>query len=90
MELAKFSCGIGDRFGRQGQAQLRAFVDFQHLTGITLTPVWNKSNREHTIVHTEPPSVRAEADAAVKALGWNGPYHVDADHINLPEYRTQR
>ena len=83
MEMAKFSCGIGDRFGRQGQAQLRAFVDFQHLTGITLTPVWNKSNREHTIVHTEPPSVRAEADAAVKALDWKGPYHVDADHINL-------
>ncbi len=83
MELAKFSCGIGDRFGRQGQAQLQAFIDFKKSTGITLTPVWNKSNREHTIVHTEPSSVRAEADAAVKALGWSGPYHVDADHINI-------
>ena len=48
-----------------------------------MTPVWNKSNREHLIVHSEPPSVRAEADAAVKALGWTGPYFVDADHIGL-------
>ncbi len=45
--------------------------------------MWNKSNREHLIVHTHPDSVRAEADAAVKALGWRGPYHVDADHIGL-------
>jgi hypothetical protein len=27
--------------------------------------------------------VRVEADAAVKALGWQGPYFVDADHIGL-------
>ena len=27
--------------------------------------------------------MRAEADAAVKALGWARPYHVDADHIGL-------
>src|SRR5690606_20713705 len=25
----------------------------------------------------------AEADAAVKALGWTGPYRVDADHITM-------
>ncbi len=51
--------------------------------GADITPVWNKSNREHLIVHTHPDSVRAEADAAVKALGWKGAYHVDADHIGL-------
>ena len=51
--------------------------------GVTVTPVWNKSNREHLIVGTEPASVRVEADAAVAALGWRTAYRVDADHINL-------
>jgi hypothetical protein len=51
--------------------------------GIGVVPVWNKSNREHGIVGSKPADVRAEADAAVRALGWTGPYHVDADHINL-------
>ena len=51
--------------------------------GAEIVPVWNKSNREHQIVGSEPASVRAAADAAVKALGWKKPYHVDADHIRL-------
>ena len=51
--------------------------------GAIVIPVWNKSNREHGIVGSEPGSVRAAADAAVSALGWQHPYHVDADHINL-------
>jgi hypothetical protein len=34
-------------------------------------------------VHSEPSDTRAEADAAVRALGYTGPYFVDADHINL-------
>jgi len=80
--LSKYTMGIGDRFGRQGKAQLKAVVEAKVL-GVDIVPVWNKSNREHMIVHTHPDSVRAEADAAVKALGWTGPYHVDADHINL-------
>jgi len=82
MILSKYSMGVGDRFGRQGVAQLTAFVEAKAM-GVDVTPVWNKSNREHLIVHTHPDSVRAEADAAVKALGWKGPYHVDADHIGL-------
>ncbi len=82
MQLSKYSIGIGDRFGRQGEAQLTAFVQAKAM-GVDITPVWNKSNREHLIVHTHPDSVRAEADTAVKALGWKGPYHVDADHIGL-------
>jgi hypothetical protein len=44
-------------------------------------PVWNKSNREHTIIGSEPTSARQAADAAVKALGWKLPYYLDADHI---------
>ena len=82
MQLPTYSMGIGDRFAHQGEAQLAAFVKAKQL-GVDVTPVWNKSNREHLIVHSEPPSVRAEADAAVTALGWQGPYFVDADHIGL-------
>jgi hypothetical protein len=74
--------GIGDRFARQGRAQLQAFIKAA-ARGISVVPVWNKSNREHKTIHTAPPSVRAEADAAVKALGWTAGYYVDADHIGL-------
>jgi hypothetical protein len=51
--------------------------------GAEVVPVWNKSHREHTTVGSEPASVRAAADAAVRELGWKRPYHVDADHIRL-------
>ena len=73
--------GIGDRFAHEGKAQLSAFVKAK-AKGIDVAPVWNKSNREHQIVHTLPPDVREEADVAVKARGWTDPYFVDADHIN--------
>ena len=73
---------MGDRFGHEGEAQLSAVQD-AFARGIPLFPVWNKSNREHTIVGTKPESLRAEANAAVKALGWTGDYFVDADHINV-------
>ena len=82
MILPKYSMGIGDRFAHQGKAQLAAFIKAKSL-GVEIAPVWNKSNREHTIVHSEPVSVREEADNAVKALGWKGAYFVDADHIGL-------
>lgn len=82
LSLEKFSFGMGDRFGQQGQAQLRACL-LAAARGVTIAPVWNKSNREHSFIGTGPASVRAEADAAVKALGWKQSYHVDADHIRL-------
>ena len=82
MSRTTYSLGCGDRFGQQGMAQLKAYVEASKL-GIDVYPVWNKSFREHKTVHTTPDRVRAEADAAVKALGWNGPYRVDADHISL-------
>lgn len=80
--IPKFSVGIGDRFSHQGAAQLAAFV-LAADQNIAITPVWNKSNREHTIIGSEPISLREEADAAVKQHGWSGAYFVDADHINL-------
>ncbi|HEX4264015.1 MAG TPA: tagaturonate epimerase family protein [Verrucomicrobiae bacterium] len=82
LKLSKFSVGVGDRFAQQAEAQLRAFM-LATEKGADVVPVWNKSNREHLIVGSEPSSVRAAAEAAVKKLGWTKPWHVDADHIRL-------
>ncbi|HOU30102.1 MAG TPA: tagaturonate epimerase family protein [Bacteroidales bacterium] len=81
-KLGKYSMGIGDRFGRQAGAQLKAIIDAGK-KGVEITPVWNKSNREHIIIGTEPADVRKEADEAVKAAKFKKPYFVDADHINF-------
>lgn len=74
--------GTGDRFSHQGRAQVQAILKARE-AGVEVHPVWNKSNREHSIIKSKPADVRAEADAAEKALGWTGTYHVDADHIGL-------
>jgi hypothetical protein len=80
--LPRFSVGVGDRFAHQAKAQLAACV-LAADAGVEVVPVWNKSQREHTIIGSEPSQTRAAADAAVKALGWDKPYFVDADHITL-------
>ncbi len=82
MFLPKFSMGIGDRFAHQGTAQLDAIIEAGR-QGVRVTPVWNKSHREHTIVGSSPADVRDEADHAVQERGWAEPYFVDADHIGL-------
>jgi tagaturonate epimerase len=82
MKLSKYSLGTGDRFGYQGKAQLQAIMAAKKLD-LDISIVWNKSYREHTIIHTDPASVRAEADSAIQENGWNGAYYVDADHINI-------
>ena len=82
MQLAKYSMGVGDRFGHQAKAQLRAILQAND-AGVTVSPVWNKSNREHTIIGTCPQNVRDEVSAAVAAIGFTGEYYVDADHIGL-------
>jgi hypothetical protein len=82
LTLAKYSIGVGDRFAHQARAQLRACV-LAAEQGAEVIPVWNKSHREHLTVGSQPGSVRAAADAAVRELGWDRPYHVDADHIRL-------
>ena len=78
----KFTFGVGDRFAHGAHAQLSAFIEAKKL-GIDITPVWNKSNREHNIIGSEPSQTRAAADQAVADLGWTGEYLLDADHINL-------
>ncbi len=80
--LSKYSIGVGDRFAHEAKAQLRACI-LAAERGVEVIPVWNKSNREHVIIGSEPATTRAAADAAVRELGWTKPYHVDADHIRL-------
>ncbi len=82
LRLEKLSLGVGDRFGHQAGAQLRACM-MAAQAGAAVIPVWNKSDREHRIIGSEPSAVRAAADRAVRELGWQRPYHVDADHITL-------
>ena len=82
MNIEKYTFGTGDRFAHQGKAQLQALVLARN-AGLNICPVWNKSNREHSFIHSHPDDLRAEADAAVRALGWTHAYHVDADHIGL-------
>ncbi|MFG0288021.1 MAG: tagaturonate epimerase family protein [Rhodopirellula sp. JB044] len=82
LTIEKYSFGVGDRFAHQAAAQLRAFQKLA-ADGVDVTPVWNKSNREHTFVGSEPQSVYDAAKVAVDQLGWDKPWHVDADHIQL-------
>jgi hypothetical protein len=82
MVLEKYSLGVGDRFAHQAKAQLAACIcAARH--GVSIVPVWNKSNREHNIIGSEPGGTRAAVDAAVHELGWKNSYYVDADHIDL-------
>jgi len=80
--LEKYSIGVGDRFAHQAKPQLAACVCAAR-RGVFIVPVWNKSNREHLIVGSEPSGTRAAADAAVRAMNWQNSYYLDADHINL-------
>lgn len=82
MELEKYSFGIGDRFGKEGRAQLRAIQQLSE-TGLAIVPVWNKSFREHQLVGSKQAHVKWEAEDAVMYNQWAGNYYVDADHINL-------
>jgi tagaturonate epimerase len=82
LKLPKYSIGVGDRFALQNKAQLQACIA-AYQSGSEIIPVWNKSNREHNIIGSEPLQTRQAADAAVSALAWKQPYFLDADHINL-------
>ncbi len=82
MTLEKYTIGVGDRFAHQAEAQLQACVKLAE-QGIEVIPVWNKSNREHSFIGSEPQSVFDAGKAAVEALGWERGWHVDADHINM-------
>ena len=80
--IERYSMGTGDRFGRQGAAQIAAFRKARE-KGVDVAIVWNKSNREHLLIGTEPADQGAAAERAIKETGWDGPWYVDADHIGL-------
>lgn len=80
--ISKYSFGVGDRFAHQAKAQLKAIIMAKE-AGFEITPVWNKSHREHITINSSPKQTREMADLAVKELKWTGPYLLDADHINL-------
>ncbi len=82
MHIEKYSFGTGDRFGKEGKAQLAALQEINRM-GIPVVPVWNKSNREHKIIGSTPDDVKAEAAAAVAEGHYTGNYYIDADHINI-------
>jgi len=81
--LGKYSLGMGDRFAHQGVAQLRACQQARSELSVEVVPVWNKSNREHQIIGSNPQSTWDAAAAAIAELSWAGPYFVDADHIGM-------
>ena len=80
--IERFSFGVGDRFAHQAKAQLRAFEMLAE-QGVRVAPVWNKSNREHSFVGSVPQSVFDAAKIAIDEMGWETPWYVDADHIQL-------
>ena len=82
MALPRFSFGVGDRFAHQAAAQLAAFERLA-AEGVIVAPVWNKSNREHTFIGSEPEDVRVAASRAVAQRRWAHPWFVDADHIDI-------
>jgi tagaturonate epimerase len=50
--IERHSIGAGDRFGRQGAAQIAAFV-LARAHGVNAAIVWNKSNRERRLIGTQ-------------------------------------
>src|SRR3954465_14691528 len=85
MNIERYSVGVGDRFGKEGSAQLRAMQKAEQ-AGVVIAPVWNKSFREHSLIGTKPDDVRVEADEAVRRGGWKHAYYVDADHIGIKTF----
>ncbi len=82
LSISKYTIGVGDRFAHQAGAQLDACRKLSS-DGIEVAPVWNKSNREHLFIGSEPSSVKEAAEAAIAESDWSGPWHVDADHIGI-------
>lgn len=80
--LGRYSMGTGDRFCHEGVAQIEA-VRKARGAGVEVAIVWNKSNREHSIIGTQPSDTARAAQAAITASGWDGEWHVDADHIGI-------
>ena len=84
-ELGKYSFGIGDRFGQAGIAQIAA-VQTAKILGVDVTPVWNKSHREHKTIGTKPEDTRT----ANKALVKNTRSGETIDEANMSELKAKQ
>jgi hypothetical protein len=82
MTLPRFSIGTGDRFGREGEAQIAAVAKAK-AAGVEVGIVWNKSFREHSIIGSTPADQYRASAEAVRKSGWTGAWFVDADHVGL-------
>lgn len=81
-KLSKYSFGMGDRFAHQSKYHLQAIIDAAS-KGVDVTPVWNKSNREHTTIGSQPKDTLKAVEETIKSKNYNHQYFIDADHINL-------
>jgi hypothetical protein len=82
MHIEKYSFGVGDRFGKEGSAQLAAIQEISK-HDLYVIPVWNKSYREHKIIGSSPVDIAKEVLNAVKSNKYTGSYYIDADHVNF-------
>ncbi|WP_010664737.1 tagaturonate epimerase family protein [Marinilabilia salmonicolor] len=81
-KLSRYSFGMGDRFAHQAAWQLKTIIEAQK-NGVEITPVWNKSNREHTTIGSEPADTLRAAEESIKEAGYSKQWFIDADHVNL-------
>ena len=70
MKIEKYTLGIGDRFAHQGRAQLQALIKARDV-GIDVHPVWNKSNREHLFIGTDPLALARQV-RALETVAFHG------------------
>ena len=81
-KLSMYSFGMGDRFAHQAGWQLKTIIEAEK-HGIEITPVWNKSNREHTTIGSEPADTLRAAEESINEAGYSKQWFIDADHVNL-------
>lgn len=81
-KLSRYSFGMGDRFAHQAGWQLKTIIEAEK-NGVEITPVWNKSNREHTTIGSEPADTLQAAEKSIKEAGYSKQWYIDADHVNL-------
>ena len=83
LTLAKYSIGMGDRFAHQARPNLRACTGRPGARRRGHSGLEQVEPRAHDHRLGAGERLRVAADAAVRELGWQHPYHVDADHIRL-------
>lgn len=81
-KLSRYSFGMGDRFAHQAGWQLKTIIEAEK-NGVEITPVWNKSNREHTTIGSEPADTLQAAEKSIREAEYSKQWFIDADHVNL-------